>query len=222
MRILFTYLASINLLLLHSGCSSQSLQKFKVPSGANEPTIKEGSYIYVSNLLKPNRFDFICFKTKNPQMGEYTAVFRLCGSESDTIEIKHGDLFVNGILADDSFTLMNKYAIIKSDLEKIVDSVDINSVYPNQTNDSIYAYLNSGFVRRNKIKVNRVLLDKSYEDADINKIFLKPWNADSFGPVVVPANCYFVLGDNRHQAMDSRYIGFVPKENFVATVFAKK
>jgi signal peptidase I len=32
---------------------------------------------------------------------------------------------------------------------------------------------------------------------------------------VVPADAYFVLGDNREQSADSRYWGFVPKSNIV-------
>lgn len=38
---------------------------------------------------------------------------------------------------------------------------------------------------------------------------------DDWGPLVVPRGQYFVLGDNRDDAADSRYHGFVPREDLL-------
>ncbi len=38
----------------------------------------------------------------------------------------------------------------------------------------------------------------------------------SFGPIVVPADQYLMLGDNRDNSRDSRYFGLVPRQNLIA------
>ncbi|HUB88654.1 MAG TPA: signal peptidase I [Dyella sp.] len=43
----------------------------------------------------------------------------------------------------------------------------------------------------------------------------RPSEARDFGPVTVPAGQYLLLGDNRDNSMDSRYLGFFPRHEIV-------
>jgi signal peptidase I len=36
-------------------------------------------------------------------------------------------------------------------------------------------------------------------------------------PYVVPDNCYFMMGDNRGNSYDSRFMGCIPRQNFIGT-----
>ena len=36
---------------------------------------------------------------------------------------------------------------------------------------------------------------------------------DNWGPLLIPASNYFMMGDNRYQSKDSRYWGIVPRAN---------
>lgn len=53
--------------------------------------------------------------------------------------------------------------------------------------------------------------------APVHDIMLLPQRISEvrYGPVKVPAGMYLVLGDNRDNSADSRYIGLVPRRNFV-------
>lgn len=42
---------------------------------------------------------------------------------------------------------------------------------------------------------------------------------DNFGPVIIPPNSYFMMGDNRPESADSRYFGFLSRKEIVGPAF---
>lgn len=69
-----------------------------------------------------------------------------------------------------------------------------------------------------KLYVNGKLQKEPYEkhtDSDIIPGFLS--NRDYFGPITVPEEEFFMMGDNRDNSRDSRFIGCVPKEYVIGS-----
>lgn len=67
---------------------------------------------------------------------------------------------------------------------------------------------------------NKKYTDEAYaknEDSKIYKGFFNP--RDNFGPITVPENSYFMMGDNRDNSTDSRFLGSIEYERLKGQAF---
>jgi len=75
-------------------------------------------------------------------------------------------------------------------------------------------------VREKKVYINGSPLDEPYahyltpaaDESQYHEVTSSDVR-ERYGPVTVPPNQYFMMGDNRDNSQDSRYWGFLPREN---------
>ncbi len=206
---------------------------FTIPTISNEPNIKTGDRIFSSNYDDPKLYNFIVFTSEkadslgpyfdpeNPKRSHY--LHRLCGMPGNSIQMKDGVLFVDGKNFDSEINLNTGYKIT-TDAIALIDEQDMpgnvsSGMYPLSADTTVVTFDNKLY-KKYSHKINLVpciMTDTAYGAfAWYQKN--RGWTVDNFGPIKIPANNYFVLGDNRPFALDSRYIGFVKKENIKGVV----
>jgi signal peptidase I len=196
-------------------------QPFNIPSGSMYPTLKIGDYLFASKLsygyskysfnfslgfFGPPIYqccDFITFPGRKvladvPKRGD-VAVFKLPTDTSvDYIKRVIG-LPGDHIQMKDGVLFINDVAVKK---ERIEDYVDPNAESNRFSMTNVPQYretLPNG--------VTYTVLDIAPDD-----------DVDNTDVYVVPEGHYFMMGDNRDNSQDSRFldkVGYVPIENFV-------
>src|SRR6185437_7180573 len=198
-------------LLLVFAIRSSVVEAFKIPSGSMIPTLLVGDHIFVNKFAygiklpfsdlfdhapiylirraPPKRGDIVVFIY--PKDHSFYYIKRVIGVPGDTIEIKDKVLFVDG------------QEIARAPLAE-------------PQADKIFAELNDSKYTRSNLE----LYDEQFKNDD-HVIMLDRNNflGESFGPITVPADSLFVMGDNRDFSNDSRFWGFVPMQNVKGKAF---
>ncbi|MDB4890426.1 MAG: Signal peptidase [Gemmatimonadetes bacterium] len=177
---------------------------YRIPSGSMIPTLLIGDWLFVNKAVygphipftqthlpsfsEPKRGEVIVFESpyQADQAAENldptpTLVKRMVGMPGDTLYMRAGLLYVNGVPQRQGFGIVSQPTPSTS-----------------QPND-----VSALFDWQHKIELKQSRFGAAPAQPRL----------DNWGPLVVPAANYFMMGDNRYESKDSRYWGTVPREN---------
>lgn len=179
-------------------------QPYTIPSATMEPTLHEGDYIVVSkNAYGYSRHSIIgsppLFKGrvgfhapargdivvfKLPRDGQTDYIKRLIGLPGDRIQLRHGRIYING-------------KAVPEHVEGVIKTRDRSDGLGNPSDETATVQTETTPEGRNY----RIQVHGPDEPASNTAVY------------TVPARCYFLLGDNRDNSLDSRFgPGLDPKE----------
>jgi signal peptidase I len=184
---------------------SSIIEAFKIPSGSMIPTLLVGDHIFVNKFaygLKVPFSDWLSdgptyiIRRPPPKLGDVIVfnftrdeslhyIKRVVGTPGDTIEVKDKVVYLNG-------KAVPHEPLAADQMKQILSNLD-DSKYSLSSLEGFQEHFDGG----NPV----VLTDKNN------------FTTQNFGPVTVPADHYFVMGDNRDFSNDSRFWGFVPFKN---------
>ena len=196
------------------------MKLLRVNNFSSEPSLRPGRFFLTARIRKPRRFDLISYRAILPLKGITILTHRLCGMPGDTLEIRAGVLYVNGQDVDRELALKHIFKIAAPDSADIVYDQKQAYTIPPYTN-TLYISLEDAYVRKLGANWERYVLPPGLRDDEIFLTYKKNWNRDNFGPVRVTEGRWFVLGDNRGNSRDSRYMGLIEQRRFVGTVIWK-
>jgi signal peptidase I len=193
-------LASIcTLLILVIFAQAFVFQNFEIPSGSMEKTLLIGDHVLVdrNTFAPPTRWapfdhfrdihhgDVIVFLKPNPEQPDLILVKRAIGLPGDHIHLRNGIVYLNGVAQNEP-----------------------HAIQPNEDDGNPYHAFNP-------YRDDFPSVTPGPEDG-VTATWAVDLPANIQGDdLVVPPGKVFAMGDNRTESLDSRYWGFVPRENIL-------
>lgn len=168
------------------------VQAFTIPSGSMEDTLLIGDYLMANNAIFGAKVPFTDLRVpafREPQHAD-VVVFRPEYNQP-VIDV------VKRVIGEPGDTIRMVDRVVYRNGERLAEPYVEQSYLPDEP---LPRFGQGGYAWQLPALAGDVDPD-SYAPT-----------RDRWGPLVVPEGSYLLLGDNRDQSLDSRYMGFIPRE----------
>ncbi|MCF7858862.1 MAG: signal peptidase I [Candidatus Cloacimonetes bacterium] len=177
-----------------------TIQNFKIPSSSMEKTLLIGDYL-IGNKLK--------YFFTDPEQGDIVIFYYPADPEEPQPRKDFAKILGPIYLNKTSMLPIwhQKKNVVKRVIGMPGDVVEVNDKRT-YINEKEYKYGKEQYI-------DQRIIPRSEGRIYWDDVFMG--SRDNFGPVSVPQDQYFVMGDNRDVSGDSRYWGFLPREDIAGT-----
>jgi signal peptidase I len=168
------------------------IEAFRIPSGSMEPTLLVGDFLFVNKLAYGPHIPFTSINLpgySEPKRGEIAVYRSPDASDGNPTVVKR----IVGLPGD---TLYMRSALLHVNGIAQRQGYGAESAFAQDSYDPAFVWQRQYALSRSR-----------FGGAPATPTH------DNWGPIVVPPEHFFTLGDNRYNSKDARYYGFVPREN---------